>query len=95
MFFTVFSVFCGLFAVGAFLSTIWAWLSIREINHQLKFIDYLLNLSFYNDFVIQLRGSSEISKESEFQLALLQDQLTKQAQSIGVEFKPFQRPTGN
>lgn len=75
------------------LAVIWACLAAGELKEKMRYVEYALNVLFYNDFVHNL-ASQEITPEEEFNLALLQKSLTEQAKEIGVEFNPFSRPVG-
>lgn len=89
----VFAAFCAIASVTA-LALPYAILSLWEMQAKLKLLSYSVSLAFYQDLVMQLRTRTDVTPEEEFGLAVLQDQLTRQAEAIGIDFKPFQRPQG-
>ena len=79
-------------ALTALLAVIWACLRLVEINDKLRYHEYSLNLAFYNDLIAHTNSLESISEEQEFNISVLQDQLSEQARSMGLEFVPFHRP---
>lgn len=84
------SVICALLL----LSVGWLTLTSAELRERMEFIDYSLNLSFYNDYIQNLNIKDELTPEEDFKIINMQEELINQARSLGFDIPHFQRPKG-
>lgn len=79
-------------AVSSLLWLVYFHLAVREIRDDMMYLNYSVNLAFYNDMVAHINGKPDVTPEEELNLVMMQENLTRQAEAIGLEFSPFQRP---